>query len=217
MEPVLPRPHVVIVGRSPSVHTLARLLVAMQWRASVIDDGGDGGGFGPEVDVFTTLDAIDALGVTDTTAIVVATQGHYDEPALEAALATPAPYIGLVASAKRAANVLGYLQDRGHGDDTLRRIHTPAGLDLGHIEHREIAVAVLAQLVAIRASGGIGGAPATTVAAPRTAVDPVCGMTVEVEGARFVAEHDGATYYFCCPACTKVFEEHPAEYIHASS
>jgi xanthine dehydrogenase accessory factor len=217
MEPVLPRPQVVVVGRSPSVRTLARLLVAMEWRATVVDDGGDGSGFAPEVEVLTSLDAIVTLGVTDTTAIVVATQGHYDEPALEAALATPAPYIGLVASAKRAANVLGYLRDRGIDDAALRRIHTPAGLDLGHIEHREIAVAVLAQLVAIRASGGIGGVPATTVAAPRTAVDPVCGMTVEVEGARFVAEHDGATFYFCCPACKKVFEEHPAEYVHAPS
>lgn len=217
MEPVLPQPHVVIVGRSPSVHTLARLLVAMEWRATVVDDGGDGSGFSHEVAVLTSLDGMGALGITDTTAIVVATQGHYDEPALEAALSTPAPYIGLVASSKRAASVLGYLRDRGHAEATLRRIHTPAGLDLGHIEHREIAVAVLAQLVAIRASGGIGGAPATTVAAPRTAVDPVCGMTVEMEGARFVAEHDGAAFYFCCPACKKVFEEHPADYVHAPS
>jgi xanthine dehydrogenase accessory factor len=217
MEPVLPRPHVVIVGRSPSVRTLARLLVAMEWRATVVDDGGDGSGFGPEVEVVTSLDEIGGIGIADTTAVVVATQGHYDEPALEAALATPAPYIGLVASAKRAANMIGYLRDRGHGDGTLRRIHTPAGLDLGHIEHREIAVAVLAQLVAIRASGGIGGAAATTVASPKTAVDPVCGMTVEMEGARFVSAHQGATFSFCCPACKKVFDEHPADYVQVSS
>jgi len=217
MEPVLPRPHVVVVGRSPAVRTLARLLVAVEWRASVVDDGGDGEGFGPEVEVVTELARLDGLGVTDTTAIVVATQGHYDEPAIEAALATSAGYIGLVASARRSAGVLGYLGDRGYPQEELRRIHTPAGVDLGRIEHREIAVAVLAELVAIRASGGIGGAPATTVAAPRSAIDPVCGMSVEIEGARFVTEHDGTLFYFCCPACKSTFEEQPADHLRASS
>jgi xanthine dehydrogenase accessory factor len=218
MEPVLPSPHVVIIGRSPSVRTLTRLLAAMDWRASVVDDHGDGSGFADDVDVVTSLGAISSLGVTDTTAIVVATQGHYDEPAVEAALATPAPYVGLVASAKRSEAVLGYLRDRGYDDDVLRRIHTPAGLDLGHIEHREIAVAILAQLVAIRAAGGIGGAPADTgVTQPAMAVDPVCGMTVDVNAARFVASHDGEPFYFCCPACLDMFEANPSDYVHVAS
>lgn len=218
MEPVLPSPRVVIIGRSPSVRTLTRLLSAMDWRASVVDDHGDGTGFAEDVDVTTSLAAVDSLGVSDTTAIVVATQGHYDEPAIEAALATPAPYIGLVASAKRSDAVLGYLRDRGYDDDALRRIHTPAGLDLGHIEHREIAVAILAQLVAIRAAGGIGGPSTVAGMAPaNTAVDPVCGMTVEVDAARFAGSYDGEAFYFCCPACLSMFEAHPTDYVHVAS
>ena len=55
MEPVLPRPHVVVVGRSPSVRALARLLAAMDWRASVVDDGGDGAGLPPGVEVTTSV------------------------------------------------------------------------------------------------------------------------------------------------------------------
>ncbi len=130
MEPVLPQPHVVVVGRSPAVRALARLVVAMDWRVSVVDDGGDGSGFPDVATVLTSVADLAAAGVDDTTAVVVATQGHYDEPALEAALATPAPYIGLVASAARAETVLGYLRDGGVPDTELRRIHTPAGLDL---------------------------------------------------------------------------------------
>lgn len=206
MEAVLPQPHVVVVGRSPAVRTLARLATALDWRVTVVDDGGV---LGPiaDVDVHESLEAIAGLGIDDTTAVVVATQGHYDEPALEAVLATPAPYIGLVSSARRSESVLAYLADSGFPADDLRRIHTPAGLDLGRIEHREIAVAILAQLVAIRAAGGIAGASAAAVdATPATATDPVCGMTVDTADARFISEISGETHYFCCPACQKTFE-----------
>ncbi|MFQ5555757.1 MAG: XdhC family protein [Acidimicrobiia bacterium] len=212
MEPVLPQPHVVVVGRSPAVKMLARLVLDLDWRVTVVEDGGDGEGHAPGVSIVTSVAAMSAPDVDDATAVVVATQGHYDEPALEAALATRAPYVGLVASAKRAENVLGYLRDRGFGDEELRRVHTPAGLDLGPIEHREIAVAVLAELVAIRASGGLSGAASVPEIAPVTSVDPVCGMSVDVEGARFVTVHGDETYRFCCPGCKSVFETQPAEY-----
>jgi xanthine dehydrogenase accessory factor len=215
MEPVLPEPHVVVVGSSPAVATLARLLDAMDWRATVVADG-DVPGLPDRTRVVPALAEMDAVDIDDTTAVVVASQGHYDEPALEVALRTAAPYVGLVASARRAETVLGYLRDRGFSEEDLRRIHTPAGLDLGHIEHREIAVAVLAQLVAIRASGGIGGPATVEAAAPATALDPVCAMTVEVEGARFVSVYGGETYYFCCPGCQKTFEQEPASYAGAS-
>lgn len=216
MEPVLPQPHVVVIGRSPAVGSLARLALALDWRVTVVDDGGDGDSAPEGAQLITSLG--DLTGVDDTTPVVVATQGHYDEPALEAALATAAPFIGLVSSKTRAQSILGYLRDRGYDDEQLARIVTPAGLDLGHIEHREIAVAILAQLVALKGSGDIGGAaaePAVT-AEPATAIDPVCGMTVEVAGARFTALHEGIDYYFCCPACRKLFVESPASYLTAA-
>jgi xanthine dehydrogenase accessory factor len=212
MEPVLPQPHVVLIGRSPAVLTLTGLLDAMDWRVTVVDDGGDGTGFSDGVRVETKLDAIDSLGVDNTTPIVVATQGHYDEPALLAALATSTPYIGLVASSTRAETVLGYLRDQGAAEADLRRIHTPAGVDLGPIEHREIGVAVLAELVAIKAAGGITGIPVNDTSPATAAIDPVCGMTVQIEGARFSTVVGDADFYFCCPGCLTSFEASPAEY-----
>ena len=101
--------------------------------------------------MLTTLD-LDA-GVDERSFVVVATQGHYDEDALERALATPAAYVGLVASRKRAEAVLGYLRDRGVADEALARVHAPAGLDLGHVPTEEIAVAILAEIVQLRAAG----------------------------------------------------------------
>jgi xanthine dehydrogenase accessory factor len=216
MEPVLPQPHVVLIGHSPAVMTLAGLLDALDWRVTVVDDAGDGTGFGEKVRIETQLAAMDSIGIDDTTPVVVATQGHYDEAALTAALASNTPYIGLVASHTRAETVLGYLRDQGVTEDDLRRIHTPAGIDLGPIEHREIGVAVLAELVAIKASGGIAGASRDEVAGAETAIDPVCGMTVQIEGARFSTAVDGTEFFFCCPACLASFASAPAEYITAS-
>jgi xanthine dehydrogenase accessory factor len=125
VEPQLPRPLLVIVGDSAAAVTLAELARAIDWRVS------------------TEL-------TEDPEAVVVATMGHADEEALEAALAGPAAYIGLVASSRRAAVVLGALRDRGLGEDALARVHSPAGLDLGPATQPEIAVAILAELVAWR-------------------------------------------------------------------
>jgi xanthine dehydrogenase accessory factor len=144
----------------------------------------------------------------------VATQGHYDEAALEAALATPAPYVGLVASRKRAGSVLGYLRDRGVSDEQLERVHAPAGVDLGKVAHEEIAVAILAELVRERAAGALAAAAPAEI--PRhEALDPVCGMTVDVADAKYSSAFEGTTYYFCSAGCLHRFEEDPARFAAA--
>jgi xanthine dehydrogenase accessory factor len=117
--------------------------------------------------------------------------------------------------------VLGYLADRGLPREQLDRVRVPAGLDLGRTSHREIAVAVLAELVKLRAAGtltggaaAVGGAAARAAAAaePVTATDPVCGMTVTAGPAGYPLEHEGVTYYFCRAGCRREFEQDPAAY-----
>jgi xanthine dehydrogenase accessory factor len=208
MEPVLPQPHVVLVGRSPAVRTLVELLAALDWRVGVVDPGPED--LAPTVPVVASL--ADA-GVDGATAVVVATQGHDDEAALEAALATDAAWIGLVASRRRGETLLGYLRDRGYDAAQLERIRTPAGLDLGRVEHREIGVAILAELVALKAAGDLVGPGAGVAPEPTTATDPVCGMEVEVAAARFASQHQGQRIVFCCPACKRLFDEDPARYL----
>ena len=135
------------------------------WRVTVVDDGGTVEEMPAAATVLTSLADFDAAA-TDASAVIVATQGHYDEPALEAALRGPSPYVGLVASKKRAESVLGYIRDRGHPDEQVARVRTPVGLDLGHVEHREIAVAILAELVRLKSSGGLGGVSDSEAAPP---------------------------------------------------
>jgi xanthine dehydrogenase accessory factor len=144
----------------------------------------------------------------------VATQGHYDEAALEAALATPAAYVGLVASRRRAEAVLGYLRDRGVSDVQFARVHAPAGLDLGRVAHQEIAVAILAELVKERAEGALAAA-APAELRMHEAVDPVCGMTVDVASAVYRSTFENTTYYFCSAGCLARFEEDPVRFVAA--
>jgi xanthine dehydrogenase accessory factor len=210
LEPVLPMPQVVVVGRSPAVFTLARLATDLAWDVAVIDEGGEPADHPDPTLVRTTLDLTD-LGVGPASAIVVATQGHYDDLALEAALGTDAGYVGLVAAGKRASATLELLRQRGLSDEQLARVTAPAGLDLGRVDNSEIAVAVLAELVALRAAGTWGGVRIGAVRAESR--DPVCAMTVDPVSARYRSTHDGVEYQFCSPGCLAEFERDPAAFL----
>ncbi len=198
IEPVVSTPHLVVVGRSPMSHMLCDLAQVLGWRAELFDSAD----FSPE--------AVDARSV-----VVIATQGHGDEDAIERAVTGSPAYVGLVASRRRGESVLGYLADRGVPQHLLDRVRVPVGLDLGHTTHTEIAVAILAELVQLRASGAF--APhrdaAASAAQPATAIDPVCGMTVTIEPSSLHLDHEGVTYYFCGAGCRAAFEREPARYL----
>ncbi len=182
IEPVVPAPLLAIVGESPAASTLSDLARTVGWR-------------------------VQADGVEGADAVVVATMGHGDEDLLIAALRSEAGYIGLVASAKRAASVLAGLRTRGLDEESVLRVRAPAGLDLGPSSQEEIAVAILAELVAWRHTRG--EAP---VEAPAEAVDPVCGMTVAVGPATEQTVYEEVTVFFCSAHCKARFEEEPARY-----
>jgi xanthine dehydrogenase accessory factor len=202
IEPVVPVIDLLVVGRSPMVHLLADLANALGWSARVGD-----------------VPALTADEISDRTLVVVATQGHGDEEALELAASARPAFLGLVASHKRGVALLEYLAERGVPPDVLERVHTPVGLDLGHTSHREIAVAVLAELVQLRAAGAFtvpGVATSRPEATATEAVDPVCGMTVTVDASGWSAnthEHAGSTYHFCCVGCRDRFASEPDRYL----
>jgi xanthine dehydrogenase accessory factor len=209
LEPNVPPPHVVVIGRSPAADTIAALAHALDWRTTIVDDEGSA----DHPDGISVIDELDlgGLGVDGSAAVVVATQGHYDEAALEVALGTNAGYVGLIASRKRADSVREYLRDRGIPEDALARVRAPAGIDLGKVEPGEIGVAVLAELVALKAAGELGPAVEATPALEE-ARDPVCGMVVDVTRVRFRSEHDGRTYFFCSAGCRRKFDADPVKY-----
>jgi xanthine dehydrogenase accessory factor len=178
IEPHRPALLLAVVGDAPAARTLRELAAVLAWTVTPTIAGAD--------------------------AVVIASMGRGDEEALEAALASGAGYVGLVASAKRAASLTAELRDRGVDEESLARMRSPAGLDLGPSSQEEIAVAILAELVAWRHTRG----PSPTELVEE-AVDPVCGMTVAVAVAKETAVRDGVTYYFCSSHCRKQFEAAP--------
>ncbi len=235
IEPQQPRPRLLIVGHLPTAQSLAHLGKVMSYRVIAVDLETKGSAMSHADHVLTDLGGI-AEHVNPLTYVVVASHGHYDEAALEQALATQAPYIGLVASSKRAAPILEALGRRGFENAALERIRAPAGLDLGARRGDEIALSIMAEIVQIRRATEhlewpvlapsvtrtretarareAGSEPALQdVSPPVTALDPICGMTVKVEGARHTHVHQGTTFAFCCEGCRAKFAASPELYL----
>jgi xanthine dehydrogenase accessory factor len=149
----------------------------------------------------------------DADAVVIASHGHDEGPVLRAALDAGVPYVGLVASRRRGEGVLDALDLTS---DERTRIRTPAGLDIGARTPEEVALSILAEIVASRprvASDSPDPAPTPSAA---TAVDPVCGMTVAaIESTRHL-DHDGVTYFFCGPGCADAFAANPGAFLARS-
>lgn len=194
------------------------------------------------------------------THVLLASQGHYDEdPLWIIARTLPGPaYLGLVASRKRGVTVLETLEVMGVPRSSLPRLKFPAGLDLGAKTPQEVAVSILAEMVALKHGKNVesqgpraedakrstilgklpepisldvaqesavshqssaisASEPGTRSPEPASAIDPVCGMGVEIATARHSAELEGTTYYFCCPHCKARFQKDPANYLNQGS
>jgi xanthine dehydrogenase accessory factor len=185
LEPRLPAPRIAVVGDTPIGHALVSIGERLGYEIALTPDA-------PE-------------DTSDDVALVVASHGREEEDALASGLAAGIPYVGLVASRKRGAAVIEELAARGVPADRLKRLRTPAGLDIGAKTAEEIALSILAEIVATRTQH-------VTAAAATSAVDPVCGMTVAVSEASITAEHEGRSVYFCCDGCRQAFESDPARY-----
>jgi len=188
LEPRRPAPRLVVVGTTPVAQALVTL--------------GEPLGLAVEIGTVPLTGAEAYEGVA---AVVVASHGRGEEPALEAALRADVPYIALVASRIRAAAVLASLD----APDT-HRVHSPAGLDIGGRTAPEIALSILAELVASKALSVPPAHVVGTAAGP--VVDPVCGMTVVVSGETPQAVLHGVAHYFCSEHCRTTFLADPERY-----
>jgi xanthine dehydrogenase accessory factor len=150
IEPVLPRPELLIVGHGRIAETLAVLGDLMGFSITVNDPAADRAAF-PHAERLVTED----FDLTETpigpkSFVVIATQHKRDHLWLEKALAGNAAYIALIASRHRAKLVLDYLRNAGVGEEKIATVYAPAGLHLGASTPEEIALSVMSQMVALR-------------------------------------------------------------------
>jgi xanthine dehydrogenase accessory factor len=156
IEPVLPRPELLIVGHGRIAETLAALGSLMGFSISINDPGAERKAF-PQADRIVT----DDLDLTETpigsrTFVVIATQHKRDHLWLEKALQSEARYVALIASQHRSKLVLDYLRSTAVKEEKIRSVFAPAGLNLGAATPEEIALSVISQMVAVRRGAGPG-------------------------------------------------------------
>ncbi len=194
LEPVVAVPHLVIIGNSPMAATLSSLAAELDWNVEQVDGANFSEGL-----------------LSPHSIAVVATQGHGDEDVVAAALKASPAYVGVVTSHRRAETLRDHLRTLAIDEAAVAGLRMPAGLDLGHTTHKEVAVAILAELVQLRAQGAF--VPQVAVSAPeiRTAIDPICGMTVEISPGAQSLQVGDETFYFCCPACRTAFANRAQE------
>jgi xanthine dehydrogenase accessory factor len=224
IEPVLPKPHILILGRSPLAQTLARLGKTVGYRISVVAPDADQQQF-PDVDLLRVDSNLGDLKIGRETLIVVSTQGEGDEEALEQAARTNAAYVAFVASKVKGQKVFEYLREAGVPSERVGQIRAPAGLDIHASTPEEIAVSILAEIIQLRGNRAKPVAEPKQPAMPvlelpvlnlpllnEEARDPVCGMLVNVRGAKYKSEHNGSHVYFCCVGCKQAFDRQPEKY-----
>jgi xanthine dehydrogenase accessory factor len=227
IEPHLPRPTLMVVGSTPVAATLGRLGQPLDYRVVRVVEEDEMRDVADGATLVLPLGDLPAFvdGMTPASRsrmmVVVASQGHYDDEALAAVLRSGAEFIGLLASRARGAAVLAALHDVGGfslAETSL--VRTPVGIDIGAKEPGEVAVSILAEIIAhqIERQASARMQPAVEVERPgATAVDPVCKMDVDPGASRRTAEHQGETYYFCGPGCRAAFLREPAAYAASSA
>jgi xanthine dehydrogenase accessory factor len=160
VEPVLPQPQVLICGSSPVAVAIADLAKRIGFAVIACAPAAEQLAFN-EVD--RRIEGY-ALPVNDASArfVVVSTQGRGDEAALLAALSIEADYVAFVGSRRKAEKLKATLAKQGVADATLGKLKAPAGLDLGAITPDEIALSILAEIVALRRGKHARGAAPTS-------------------------------------------------------
>jgi xanthine dehydrogenase accessory factor len=156
IEPVEAAPEVYVFGAGHVGYFVARMAHDVGFKVHVVDDREKFASterFGEGIDV--VVDEIPSWLASHqlpaTSYAVVVTRGHrHDLDALRALTAQNLRYVGLIGSRAKVKRIYDHLREEGITPDALRRVHAPIGLDIGAITPQEIAVSILAELIAVK-------------------------------------------------------------------
>jgi xanthine dehydrogenase accessory factor len=248
LEPHLPARVLVVVGFTPVAQAVAQLGKLLEYTVvrvvtteeqrdleSVGEPVGKSAGSVALPHLKPYLEGLSAE-VRSTLAAVVASQGHYDEPALEALLEFEVGFVALLASRKRAVTVRELLELQGISLERINKIRNPAGLDIGAKTPAEVAVSILAEVISagtdsnsvpmfthsrgydadqhrVQAVETRVDASSSQKPRPGFAVSPVDGEEIEISSALHFADFEGQTYYFTCANCKRRFLKNPKQFL----
>jgi xanthine dehydrogenase accessory factor len=164
-ERIRAEPRLVICGAGHVGASLAKLASLMGYRLTLIDDRAEfvtrqkfpGKNIELVVAENWSESLKEAIGNGHGVSVAIVTRGHSeDEQCLRAVIGIEVDYIGLIGSKRRTNIVLQRLREKGASEEILKKVHAPVGLDIGAVTPEEVALAIMAEVVAVR-RGGSGG------------------------------------------------------------
>jgi xanthine dehydrogenase accessory factor len=185
LEPVFPPPLIEVVGSTP----VGEAIVAI---ADLLG--------------YATARSLPNHAPEQATAVIVASHGRDEPESIRTALDAGVGDIALVASRKRGQALLDELELTA---EERARISTPAGIEIGALTAPEVAVSILAEVIAAVRTRGLAAPAAGVIAQPALvqALDPICGMTVTVMPDTLSLDVDGESFYFCSAGCRELYAE----------
>lgn len=226
IEPVIPQPELIVVGKSNIARKLSLLASAADFKVSVMASDADVQMFPTAYQVKDTVDFRSFKSVSNTY-IIVTTQGEDDELSVRKALQTAVKFVGFVASAKKSDDIRNYLLDQGISEKRTGQLRSPVGLDINAKLASEVAISILAEIIDHFRNGSAAdnmpthesskeeaeSTPAGDKFAEDYYINPVCNVPVSKKNPKHIVEYAGEKVYFCCDGCKVSFEAEPSKYI----
>lgn len=219
VEPVVPAPQLIVCGASPVAAALVAIGSASGFDVIAVDPDATTDRFPAALHVAVSLEATEGspLAAARRRYVVAATHGQWDEAAIEGALRLAPEYIGLVASRTRYEATIADLIAAGIQPQRLEVVRSRPGIDLGARTPAEVALGIVAEIVAFRRQGQVPDRepasaviPAERAASPASTEDgelvedPICGMKVLRRTSVHWLDHDGTRWHYCNARCRRV-------------
>jgi xanthine dehydrogenase accessory factor len=214
VEPVFPRPLIVVMGNSPVAISLLKMSSELGyetlWTVNPEKENET-----LEVDRIQETFDLKNINLSSPCFIIVCTQGENDWEALESAMKTSVSYVAFVGSRRKTETLKKELSENGVSPDRLGKMVNPAGLDLKARTPSEIALSILAEIVQLlRDDNTLDNQVVSEY--KEKAIDPVCGMKVDTELTKITFQFKSQDYHFCCNGCKTKFKNNPELFLIAS-
>ena len=222
IEPVLPQPELIIVGKSNIARKLALLATTADFRVTVMANDIDPQMFPSAQKIAEKVDFKQVNNHVNAY-IVVTTQGDNDTESVIKALESRARYVGFVASAAKAKDIRTYLKTTTLSEKRIMDLHSPVGIDINAKLAGEVAVSILAEIIEDfrnNKSEDSACCGSTTTESNNSNefteeyfINPVCKVPVSKKNPKHILEYLDEKVYFCCDGCKVSFENDPEKYM----
>jgi xanthine dehydrogenase accessory factor len=216
LEPVLPPPHLVVIGKTLIASALVHLAKVSGFRVTAVAPNAKPNTFQGVDELITQLN-LKEVRTSSRSSLIICTQGENDEEAIEQALHQSACYIGFVASPKKKMAIFEHLVERGVDRAAINTIHSPAGLNIHAKTPEEVAISILAEIIQVQNQLQLTGFSHFVSTNAQTSksgfyINPVCGVPVDIKNPKHIVEYKNEKIYFCCDGCKTKFDADPEKY-----